>query len=88
MSSELLELIDNDDNDNTVTLTMNVHNHAWISVCPNGDDDDESIKFTDYHFTPDDNGIKNAKHIISALEAWIEQVHSVELTNAEPDNHD
>ena len=68
MSTELMENVDQDEDGNIVGLTMNAHCHAWLSVFSEVD--------SDYHLTPDEDGIARARDIINGLEAWIDQVKS------------
>lgn len=72
MSKDLLKNIIPDKDYNEIILTMSVNNSAWLVISPG----DESCDPAEYHLSPDDNGIKRAKDIISALNAWIEHVQS------------
>lgn len=65
MSSDILEFIE-DEKGNDIGIFMNVHGYAFIKMADNDD--------TKFILSPNEEGINNAKMIISALEAWVEKV--------------
>lgn len=68
MSSELIEM-DNNEQGQDIFLTMSADGSAYLSV-----GDSKENTFQNYYLSVDDDGIRRAETIISALQGWVEHI--------------
>ncbi|MGI4812334.1 MAG: hypothetical protein ACRYGG_03175 [Janthinobacterium lividum] len=81
MSSELLDLLEDDEHGNNVRFRMDVHGHAWLSVIDYMEGREQGRQpDPSYHLTPDESGKQRALLIAQALTTWADHATGFDVT--------